>query len=114
MYVDTLRKRYRSLDEVWVLDSHVNEPADAAAEWDLLVFGDTEALQAIRSDPSLHRDDVNLMIVFDGSRFEKAWGDPGPRSLADIEWRREAPYSASYTSRSVDQGAMRASAVRVR
>lgn len=116
MYVDVLRERYRSLHEVWVLGPRVNEPDHRNVEWDLLVFGDAEALHGIRSDASLHRDDVNLMVVVDGSRFEKAWGDAQARSLSDIEWRREDAYSASYAGRAEGAGeaGARASAVRVR
>lgn len=115
MYVDTLRKRYRSIDEVWVLGPRAEEPQNRDADWEILAFADLDALQGIRNDPSLHRDDLNLMVVTDGSRFERAWGNPQPGSLSDIEWRREDPYSASYVARREDgASAGRAVALRVR
>jgi len=110
MYVDGLRKRYPSLDEVWLLGPRVNEEEKRGSDWDLLAFGDAHALAAIRSDRSVHRDDLNFMVVTDGDRFEKAWGDPEPGRLADLQWRREDPHSATYVAQEGDREA----AVRVR
>lgn len=110
MYVDALRKQYPSIDEVWMLGARVNDEHTRGSEWDLLVFGDRAALSAIRAEPSLHRSDLNLMIVIDGDRFERAWGGRDQGRLSALEWRVEDLHSATY----LRGGAARETAVRVR
>jgi hypothetical protein len=110
MYVDSLRKRYPSIEEVWLLGPRANAVESRGSEWDLLAFGDAATLAAIRADASVHRDDLNFMIVTDGDSFERAWGPPERRRLSAIEWRLEDLHSASYRA----SNASRAFALRVR
>lgn len=111
MYVDTLRQRHASIDEVWVL---AQKPSDDAGqrrgEWELLAFADASTLSALKRDGSVHRGDVNLMVVTDGDRFESAWGRRRSGRLSDIGWRLENLHSATY----LVGGSTRESAVRVR
>lgn len=98
MYIDELRQRHPSIDEVWLL-RHRGHGADGrTGEWDLLAFGDGEALSALRRDESLHRGDVNLLVVTDGDRFEPAWGSVLSGSLSEMRWRLEDLHSATYAA----------------
>lgn len=110
MYVDTLRKAYPSIGEIWLLGPRVNDEDEQGSEWDLLAFADGTALAGIRANPAVHRDDVHLMIVTDGDRFERAWGSSEPGRLSSIRWRVEDLHTASYAK----DGAAREAAVRVR
>lgn len=110
MYVDRLREAYPSIDEIWLLGSRVNAARERGGEWELLAFADNDALDGIRADASVHRDDLHLSIVTDGDRFERAWGSPQPGSLSSIRWRVEDLHSASYAK----EGFARETAVRVR
>lgn len=92
MYVDALRKRHPSLDEVWVIDHDETR----GGHWSLLAFGDDDALRRIRADESAHRDDLDFMIVIDGDRFESAWGARRAGRLCEIGWALEDPQSATY------------------
>lgn len=110
MYVDTLRQRHVSIDEVWVLGPKANDEAKRRGEWQLLAFADASTLAALRRDGSVHRGDVSFMVVTDGDRFESAWGTQRSGRLSDIEWRLENPHVATYTT----DRSTRESAVRVR
>lgn len=117
MYLDALRARYAAVDEVWLIGTRANEsPAEPGAGWDLLAFGDQSALRAVRAEPEWHRADVNLFLVIDGDRFEKAWGAREHGSLSDLQWRLEEPQRATYVApeRSSDARPERARAIRVR
>lgn len=119
MYVDDLRRRVPQIGEVWLLGPRVNDEHHRGSDWDLLAFADEAALRTIRSDPSLHRDDLHLSVVTDGDRFRPAWapagGDGGEGRLvegrlADLDWRVEDLHVAHYTQPS----GRRETAVRVR
>ena len=110
MYVDDLRKRMPQIDEVWLLGPRVNDEENRGSDWDLLAFADEAALRSIRSDPSLHREDLHLSVVTDGDRYRPAWGDGGEGRLADLDWRVEDLHVARYTRPS----GRRETAVRVR
>nr|MBO2515505.1 hypothetical protein [Gammaproteobacteria bacterium] len=111
MYVDALRQRHSAIDEVWVLASKESEGGSATrGKWNLLAFADSATLSALEADEAVHRDDVNLMVVTDGDRFESAWGKRSGGRLSDIDWRLEDMHSASY----ITGGSRRELAVRVR
>lgn len=110
MYVDRLRQRIPQIDEVWLLGPRVNDDEHRGHDWDLLAFADESALEAMRADASLHRDDLHLNVVTDGDRFEPAWGSGRPGRLTELDWRVEDLHSASYAS----DASQRKTAVRVR
>ncbi|MFS8607860.1 MAG: hypothetical protein LOD94_07700 [Gammaproteobacteria bacterium] len=110
MYVDALRQRHSAIDEVWVLASKESESAKRGGKWNLLAFADSSTLTALEADESVHRDDVNLIVVTDGDRFENAWGSRSRGRLSDIDWRREDMHTASY----IAAASKRECAVRVR
>lgn len=60
----------------------------AGAPHELLVFADGRTLDNLRRSEELHCGDIELIVVFDGDRFENAWG---PRrisgSLSRWAWR---------------------------
>jgi hypothetical protein len=116
MYVDMLRKRCPSIDEVWLVGPRANGSEQRNEDWDLLAFGDGPALRDLRSDDALHRDNVNLIIVTDGDRYERVWGDRSSGSLSTLEWQRRDPQSATYVGQDgpFRTHAGRAAAVRVR
>lgn len=110
MYVDELRRQCPSLEEVWALGPRVST-TDPDASWDLLAFGDVAALETVRRNRSLHRDDVTLVIVTDGDSFETAWGEDRRRGrLTALGWRLEDPQTASYRAPVTDNGSDAAAA----
>ena len=73
------------------------EAGRTAACHELLAFADMRTLQRLRRSPHLHCAAVQLLVVYDGDRFENAWG---PRrlsgSLARWAWREETARLAYY------------------
>jgi hypothetical protein len=61
----------------------------AAASHQLIVFADKPTLLSLRRSGELHRADVELLVVFDGDRFENAWGPQRlSGSLSRWSWRQ--------------------------
>ena len=61
----------------------------AAASYQLIVFADKPTLLSLRRRGELHRADVELLVVFDGDRFENAWGPQRlAGSLSRWSWRQ--------------------------
>lgn len=70
----------------WSLDDA--DPAARPVFRELLVFGDGTTLQRLRASAHLHRADLDVLVVFDGDRFENAWGRRRVSgSLARWAWR---------------------------
>jgi hypothetical protein len=117
MYLDRVRKLCPSIEQVWALGPRVNDAEARHTSWELLAFGDSSALETIRADRGLERDDLVLLVVTDGDRYENAWGDPRPGRLSEVEWHLDDPHTASYVepigAARAEPGA-RATAVRVR
>jgi hypothetical protein len=114
MYVDRLRKRFDSIEEVWLIGAHANGTGSRDSDWELLIFADEEVLAALRSEAQWQRSDVSLLIVVDGEHFEKVGDDARRSSLASIEWYLRDPQSATYRASSSAGGAQTLNAVRVR
>ena len=61
----------------------------AAGAHQLIVFADRQTLLSLRKSGELHRADVELLVVFDGDRFENAWGPQRlSGSLSRWAWRQ--------------------------
>ena len=88
----------------------------ASASHQLIVFADKPTLLRLRRSDQLHRADVELLVVFDGDRFENAWGTQRlSGSLSRWAWRQvsdELAYfdESKWAHREGDPGAV----VRVR
>ena len=64
----------------------------------LVIFADTATLAILRKSDRLHRADVQALVVFDGDRFQDAWGpDRAAGSLARWAWRQDEPDVAYYS-----------------
>jgi hypothetical protein len=108
MYVDELRQRCPSIEQVWLAGaSNDGEPRG----YELLAFADGETLEQIRTAPDHALDDVDLIVVVDGDRFERAFGDRASGRLSNIGWTLDNAEAARY--RAAD-GAAELTAVRVR
>ena len=127
----SMEKRVRSADELSAFVSHVlvhgleiravwsvghADGAAAPPRCELLVFADEPTLQSLRKSARLHRADIDLMVVFDGDRFENAWGERRVSgSLARWAWRQVSPELAYYDeSKWAERGGEGGSVVRVR
>jgi hypothetical protein len=95
--VARLVARCSDIRAAWSLEN-VQAPRALQPEYDeLLLFGDATALQRLRASAHLHRIDVDVLVVFDGDRFENAWGRRRVSgSLARWAWRHATPALAYF------------------
>lgn len=106
----------RCLDIRAVWSSEAAGSSLAAGSHQLIVFADRQTLLSLRKSGELHRADVELLVVFDGDRFENAWGPQRlSGSLSRWAWRQvsdELAYfdESKWAHRESDPGAV----VRVR
>jgi hypothetical protein len=96
MYIDIARERHPGMDEVWLLGKPSDHPHGKEGLWTLLAFGTEAVLESLRADTSLHRCDVQLLVVTDGDRYASAWGEGESGSLTNLKWRRGGADSAAY------------------
>jgi hypothetical protein len=96
MYLDELRARFDSIEEVWLIGPRVDADDAREAPWEFLLFADVELLEALRRDSSWWRDGTAAAVVTDGERVEPAWGSAPAGSLQDWQWRLASPRSARY------------------
>lgn len=62
----------------------------------VLAFADAATLRFMRRSAHLHSDDLEVLVVLDGERFESAWGPRRLGSLAQWEWQYTSPTQACY------------------
>jgi hypothetical protein len=96
MYIDIARERHPGMDEVWLLGKPSNHSGGKEGLWTLLTFGNEAVLESLRADGSLHRCDVQLLVVTDGDRYASAWGEGQSGTLTSLQWRRGGADSAAY------------------
>ena len=113
MYVDALRTKFTGIGDVWLLNPD-SGGTETRGRWDLLTFADRKVLEALRSDESLQRDDVRMLVAVDGDRFEAAWGEAESGRLSDLSWRVEDLHNASFAPAAGSGTGQRATAHRVR
>jgi len=109
VYILDLVAAYPSITEVWLYGSRANDNAGPDSDWDYLVFADAETLADLSRDTRFHVARIDLMVVFDGTRFSKPWQEDGePQKTGTLTsefgdgglcWRkvgcREATYRAT-------------------
>jgi hypothetical protein len=96
-FISRLLQCCLDLRHVWLIAQDRAAAAASVPRWELLAFANDETLERLRRTDALHRDDIDVMVVTDGDRFENAWG---PRqlsgSLARWGWRQAAAAEAYY------------------
>ena len=72
-FIDHLICFGRDIESIWLLGSRANGTSREDSDWDFLIFGDDEVLEAIRTDISHRRANIHLFVVTDGNHFESLW-----------------------------------------
>jgi len=96
-YLEMLVQKYPSIGAIWLVGSRAAGCSRAESDWDFFVFADNNTFQAIKRDPTLHRDDIDLLVVLDGNSFEEPWGDDPKRgTLKKWRWSKVSENEAKY------------------
>jgi len=96
-FVSGIVARCLHIRAVWCVGHADPEAALPDSACELLVFADRPTLQRLRRSDFLHREDVEVFVVFDGNQFENAWGrNKLSGSLARWAWRQVSDELAYY------------------
>jgi len=96
-YLERLVEKHACVSAIWLIGSRANGCSHAQSDWDFLVFGDDSTLQSMRCDPSLKRDNIDLLVVYDGNSFEEPWGEnPKGGNLTKWQWSEVSENEAKY------------------
>lgn len=102
-YVAELIAAYPGIREIWLFGSQAIGTARKDSDWDYLAFADVQTLSSLRADTRFHHGDIDLMIVTDGSHWEKPWAGPdGLKSgtlgiePGGMNWRLASATEATY------------------
>jgi hypothetical protein len=103
-FLSLLVKQCPQIESIWLIGSRVNPTNVPPNDWDFVVFAPTQLLEIIRGHDELKRSNVDLLVVYDGDRFEEPWFIPSeirlkPKSgsLSKWEWKQISELEAQYT-----------------
>jgi predicted nucleotidyltransferase len=96
-YISQVAERYGGIESVWLVGSRANGRASEESDWDFIVFGGTELFNSLKSDESVHRENVDFLIVEDdGDSFSRPWGRRKRGSLSSWKWTTINDHEATY------------------
>src|SRR5690606_27323950 len=72
-----------------------NGTATEISDWDFVVFGSVAVLAALRDQPELARDNVDLLVVSGDGTLSDPWKEKSG-SLTHWHWNRISDAEASY------------------
>ena len=98
-YVLALAAAYPGIREVWLFGSRADGSNGPDSDYDYLACADENTLRQLAATPSVKRDGIDLLVVFDGDNCRSPWKD-GDRvkggSLKDWDWRAQPDGTATY------------------
>lgn len=100
-YIEKLVKAYPGIKSIWLFGTRANNSYRPDSDWDLLVFGNQQILDELKTNDTFHNDQIDLMIVFNDNEFEKPWPDKKGfkhGSLKGWEWLQISSKNATYKS----------------
>ena len=94
-YLASLIDRSNEITAIWLLGSRANGTGRIDSDWDLLIFGNEQVLSELRSAEALNCRDFDVLVVYDGDRFESPW-QRKDGSLSSWQWRKLSNKRAEY------------------
>ena len=107
-YINSLTSTYPQIREIWLFGSRSNPPYKKKSDWDFLVFADSEVLERLRHRLDIKKNDIDLLIVYDGNHFKSPWpcsdkttkaGTLFPSSIScrNFNWNLRSKTEATYS-----------------
>ena len=72
-YLTDLVEEFSDVEEIWLLGSRANNSANENSDWDIMIFADHYVLNALKMNVSFKHQDIDLLVVYDGNKFEQPW-----------------------------------------
>lgn len=96
-YIEQLTSAYPTIQSIWLFGSRANETQRIDSDWDLLVFGTQEILEALKFDQTFHQKIMDLLVVYNGNNFENPWEEEQKSgSLIEWCWKESSANEATY------------------
>ncbi len=80
-YINELKDKYSEIESVWLFGSRANAPYSEESDWDLFIFANGRVLDSLKTDTELRRENIDLLVVFNGNDFKAPWKQPGEEHL---------------------------------
>lgn len=84
------------ISELWLIGSRANGSPRPDSDWDFLAFANPTVLAVLQAETTLHRHDVDFLVVVDGDNFQSAWGEFKSGSLTRWHWVKLGRALATY------------------
>ena len=98
-HIGGLIQTYSDIKEIWLIGSRAEGNPRQNSDWDYLIFANHRVLRALRQKKYFNLPSTDLLIVYDGDRFEKPWREGTVRkggSLTGWGWKRVSATEATY------------------
>ena len=100
-YIRDIATAFSSIEEVWLIGSRANNTFHSGSDWDFIVFADEATLKALKALPQCQKENVDLLIVYNGNDFVCPWGEAVNSKSGDLktwEWQRMSESEVQYTA----------------
>ena len=72
-YIDKLTAKCSMIKSIWLIGSRANNTFRDDSDWDFIVFADKNTLKELQQDSAFDKDNIDLLIVYNGNDFEEPW-----------------------------------------
>ncbi len=80
-YINELTDKYSEIESVWLFGSRANASYSEESDWDLFIFANGRVLDSLKTDTELRRENIDLLVVFNGNDFKAPWQKSGEKHL---------------------------------
>ena len=99
-YLKSFVNTFDKIESIWLFGSGLIIHTEKILTGSL-VFTDTETFELIRSKPSFNKNNIDLLIVYNGNDFSEPWTKGQllkHGKLTDWKWNQLSPIEAEYLS----------------
>ncbi len=112
-YLNKIINKYSNIETIWLFGKRANGDHNQKSDWDLFVFANGRVLDLLKADIELknesEKNNISLLVVFDGENFKAPWKRPGEENerykegcltgVVGFEWSKLSDVNAQYKGR---------------
>lgn len=95
-YIHILVESVSGIESVWLIGSRANGTGREESDWDFFVFGEDSVYSQIESNPHLHNQSVDLLVVSSNGSFSRPYGNSKTGTLEKWKWNELSKTEAAY------------------
>jgi predicted nucleotidyltransferase len=110
-YLNKIINKYSNIETIWLYGKRANGDHNQESDWDLFVFANGRVLDLLKADIELknesEKNNIDLLVVFDGENFKAPWKRPGEENkrykescltgVGGFGWSKLSEVEAEYT-----------------